>query len=104
VVCVPDVRVEDITNAGGVAAVFLSVGFLPGGFNVAGMTGALWVNPATLILTALGPIPSAPPEVFQTNMVPPGSIPATQSVTLTFTALTFGNAGGRLSNAQAVSL
>lgn len=98
-------RVEDISNAGGVAAVFLSSSFLPGGINVGGIAGALWVNPATLINTAIGAIPAAAPEVFQATMLPPGSIPASAvGVTLTFTALTFGTAGARLSNAQAVSM
>jgi len=97
------VRVEDFTNAGGVAAVFLSTGFSPVGINVPGMAGALWVDPSTLILTALGPIPAAAPTVFEATMLPPGSIPAVRT-TLTFTALTFGTAGARLSNAQSVSL
>lgn len=98
------VRVEDFANAGGVAAVFLSTGFLPGGFNASGLAGAVWVDPTVLIMAALGPISPTAPELFMTTMLPPGSIPALNGMTFTFTSLTFGGAGGRLSNAQAVSL
>jgi len=98
------VRIEDETNAGGVAAAFLSIGFLPGGFDVSGLSGAVWIDPTTLVLAAMGPIPAVTPCVFQTVMAPPGSIPAAAGVTLTFSALTFGNGGGRLANAQSTTL
>lgn len=98
-------RVEDESNVGGVCAVFLSTGFSAiGGLPIGGIGGALWIDPAVLIQVAIGGLPAASPVVFTQTFAPPGSIPAAPGRTLTFTALTFGAAGGRLTNAQAVTL
>ncbi len=98
------VRVEDFSNAGGVAAVFLSPRFLPGGFNLSGIPGAVWVDPSIRVLIASGPISSVAPELYQANIIPPDSIFVARGTTFVFTALTFGAGGARLSNAQAVAL
>lgn len=97
-------RVEDESNAGGVCAVFLSTGFLPGGLTLGGIGGAVWVNPGTLIMVSIGALPAATPVVFTQTFLPPGTIPAAPGTQLTFTGLTFGAGGTRLTNAQSVNL
>jgi len=97
-------RVEDETNVGGAASVFVSLGFLPGGVSFPGVSGALWVDPTTFINVANGAIPGATPAVFQTVMAPPGSIPPGFGLTVMFTAVTVGPGGVRFTNAQSTSL
>ncbi|MBL8899132.1 MAG: hypothetical protein JNM84_15950, partial [Planctomycetes bacterium] len=91
-------RVEDGSNAGGAVSVFVSTGFLPGGFAFAGIGGALWCDPTTFISVSSGAIPAAAPFVYEAVMAPPGSIPPAAGLTVTFTAVTVGAGGIRFSN------
>ena len=99
------VRVQDSGNAGGLTAVFLSTGFLPGGFTLPSFTGAIWLNPAILIQVASGSLNAAAPFTFETTFAPPGSVPTVSGLALAFQAATVSTSftNGRLTNAQSVS-
>lgn len=101
-----NLRVQDDSNVGGLGALFLSTGYFPTGFNLGGIDGALWVTPAGL--TSLGnfTLPVATPGIAVTSIVPPGIIPNTTGVQLTFQAVTVSSTftNGRLTNAVSTNL
>ena len=98
-------RVQDDSNVGGSGALFLATGYFPGGLNLGGIDGAVWIVPP---ITSLGSftLPAAVPGTFIGTIVPPGTIPAVTGIQLTFQAVTVSATftNGRLSNGHSVNL
>ena len=99
-------RVQDDASLSGIGALIVSVGYLPGGFELAGIGGAVWVNPGPIVSLGGFALPAAAPGVTETTVAPPGVIPSAPGVTLVFQAATVNLAFTqvRLSNAQATIL
>ena len=101
-----NIRVQDDSNVGGFGAIFLSTGYMPGGLAIGGFDGALWLNPSGLTFLANITLPAAVPGIVVTQVAPPGAIPSSVGVKLTFQALTASSTltNGRLTNAVSTNL
>ena len=101
-----NLRVQDDSNVGGLGALYLSTAYFPTGLNLGGIDGAVWISPAGLTPLGNFVLPAAIPGTTVTSIVPPGIIPATTGVQLTFQAITVSATftNGRLTNAVSTNL
>jgi hypothetical protein len=98
------VRVQDESTIGGIGGLFVSLGYLPGGFDLGGVfTGTVWMNPGPMVSLGGFSLPAATPIATETTVAPPGAIPAAVGTLLVFQAVTTSPSftSVRLSNAQA---